>query len=463
MHTFPQDPASISYIDHYAMEESDKRILIVDDEEPIRRLFSEVFNSDYTCVTASNAEEAILNLEKEQFALVITDVRMPGLNGIELLREIVGRFPDTAVVIVSGVDRTQRVLDAVRLGAYDYLIKPCELDVLQLSVERALERRTLLRMARKYKQDLEKHNKELASRTAELERLQAQLVHSEKMISLGQLTAGIAHEINNPASAIYGNMEFLREFTSGVEHLLGIYKKAQLPPELEKEISTFKSESDFDYWLSDINSIISDCSNSIERITDVVQSLRVFSRLDEAEFKKVNVHQGIDSTICLISHLYQSRGITLYRDYENLPLIECYAGQLNQVWMNILINAAQAIDHNGEVKVSTKHEDKQITVSISDSGCGIAPEHMSKIFDPFFTTRPVGEGKGLGLSISYSIIKRHKGIIKVESQLGKGTTFMVTLPIDANISHSMVTEESDQMLQETTEKVVEQKPSSITL
>jgi two-component system, NtrC family, sensor kinase len=415
----------------------DRRILIVDDEDSIRKLFSEVFADQYRCTTASNAEEAITALEKESFALVITDVRMPGLNGIELLREISSRFPETAVIVVSGIDRTQRVLDAVRLGAYDYLIKPCELDVLQITVERALERRALLRMARKYKEDLEKRNKELACRTAELERLQAQLVHSEKMVSLGQLAAGIAHELNNPASAIYGNMEFLKRFSNGLEQVLKFYEKIELLPEEEKELSILKEKTEFNYWLHDLESITQDCSSSIERISDVVQSLRIFSRLDEAEFKRVDIHQGIDSTIRLLSHLYQPGGITLYRDYGNIPPIECYAGQLNQVWMNILINAAQAMNYVGEVRISTREENSYIAISIRDSGCGIAPEHIHKIFDPFFTTRPVGEGKGLGLSITYSIIKRHSGSIRVESQLGQGTTFTVLLPIEANYNHSI--------------------------
>src|SRR5438309_6140017 len=187
------------------VEAHDRRILIVDDDESVRNLFADYLDESYSCVTAADANDALERLSQEPFALVLSDMQMPGLGGIELLRKIIERYPDTAVIMISGVDRTQRVIDAIRVGAADYLIKPCELDVLALCVERALERRTLLRNARRYKQDLEKRNAELARRKTELERLQAQIVQAEKMASLGQLAAGVAHELNNPAGFIYSN------------------------------------------------------------------------------------------------------------------------------------------------------------------------------------------------------------------------------------------------------------------
>ncbi|HVF50007.1 MAG TPA: response regulator [Pyrinomonadaceae bacterium] len=213
-----------------APETDERRILIVDDEDSARHLFADCLSSRYLCTTAANAEEAFAHLSRESYALVLTDVNMPGLSGIELLRQIVVRYPDTAVIIISAIDRTQRVLDAVHLGAFNYLIKPCDLDVLELCVERALQRRALLRDGRRYKQDLERRNAELAHRKAELERLQAQIVHSEKMASLGQLAAGVAHELNNPANFIYGNMELLVESVCGIERLMTVYDALALPP-----------------------------------------------------------------------------------------------------------------------------------------------------------------------------------------------------------------------------------------
>jgi two-component system NtrC family sensor kinase len=362
---------------------------------------------------------------------VISDLTMPGRNGIELLREIVARYPDTAVIMVSGVDRPQRVRDALRLGAYDYLIKPCEMESLAISVERALDRRELARTAKRYKDDLERRNTELAGRTAELQRLQAQIVHSEKMASLGQLAAGVAHELNNPAGFIYGNMDILKDYASGLTRLLTAYEEVALPKSLADRVAQIKADIDYDGIMSELDSIIIDCLEGAERIRDVVQNLRLFSRLDEAEVKKVDLHEGIDSTVRLLSRYYSSGHVHLIREYGALPPVSCYAGQLNQVWMNLLINAAQAVGAAGEVKVSTSCEGDMVVVVVSDTGCGVPAEQISKIFDPFFTTKSVGEGTGLGLSISYGIIERHQGTITAASQPGAGTSFTVKIPVYA--------------------------------
>jgi two-component system, NtrC family, sensor kinase len=417
-----------------APDRIDRSVLIVDDDASVRHLFAECLSARYYCKTAANAEEALALLAKSAYALVLTDVSMPGLSGIELLRRVVAQHPDTAVIIISAIDRTQRVLDAIRLGAADYLIKPIELDVLELAVERALERRALLRDARRYKQDLERRNAELAARKMQLERLQAQIVHSEKMASLGQLAAGVAHELNNPAGFIYGNMDFLEEHATALESLLALYAAAPLPAETRARAEALKREAGYeDGALSDLRSIVADCREGAERIRSVVQNLRTFSRLDEAEFKQIDIHEGLDATIRLLSRYYSSGRIRLSRDYGQLPPVDCYAGQLNQVWMNLLANAAQAVESagGGEVSIKTYVESGVVTIAITDTGCGIAPEHLRKIFDPFFTTKPVGEGTGLGLSVTYSIIQRHGGSIRVRSQQGKGTTFVVGLPTTA--------------------------------
>jgi two-component system NtrC family sensor kinase len=423
-------PSSLT--EHEFAEEGDGRILIVDDEKPVRKLFASCLGERYSCVTAADAQEALVRLAGGPFALVITDVNMPGLSGVELLRRTVEHFPDTAVIMVSGVDRTQRVLDAMRVGAFDYLLKPCDMDTLELTVERALVRRTLLRNGRRYKRDLEQRNEELARSKAELERLQAQIVHSEKMASLGQLAAGVAHELNNPAGFIYGNMEMLRQCAAGLERLQKYYDDAALPAPVAKGAAAVKREIGYEYLLADLHSIVADCHSGAERIRDVVQNLRLFSRLDEAEFKKVELHEGLDSTIRLLSQYYGSGRVTLERDYGELPPVDCYAGQLNQVWMNLLVNAAQAVGHEGVVRVTTRMEDRTAVITVSDTGRGIAPKHLKKIFDPFFTTKPVGEGTGLGLSITYGIVERHGGSIKVESRPGEGTTFTVAIPVDAD-------------------------------
>lgn len=408
---------------------ADRRILFVDDEAGVREMYAEYLRESFECKTAASAEEALVELAAQPYALVISDMMMPGRNGVELLREIASRYPETAVIMISGVDRPQRVRDALRVGAFDYLIKPCELGVLTLSVERALERRSLQRTARIYKDHLESQNVELANRKRELERLQAQLVHTEKMASLGQLSAGIAHELNNPAGFVYGNMDLLQGYISELSKLFDAYDKVALPEDAALLVGSVKTQISYERLMGDLNSIISDCREGAQRICDVVKNLRLFSRLDEAELKSINIHEGIDSTIRLLSSYYSTGHIVLRRDYTDLPPVNCYAGQLNQVWMNVLVNAAQAVSDQGEVTISTRLDGNSVAVAISDTGSGIPEAELSRIFDPFFTTKPVGEGTGLGLSISYGIVERHGGTIAVVSEVGTGTTFTVRIPI----------------------------------
>ena len=416
------------------VEQPAERILIVDDEEIVLSMFTAFLSDKYLCETAASCDEALAHLASNSYALVISDVQMPGRNGIELLREIRSRYPDTAVIIVSGIGRAQRIRDALQLGAADYLTKPCELEVLGFSVERALERRQLVLTARNYRADLERQNLELAARKAQLERLQAQIVHSEKMAGLGQLAAGIAHELNNPAGFIYGNMDLIKSYLGRLELVLSIYERASLPPDEAAELNLTKDEIGYDDMLSDLRSMIADCAEGAERIRDVVKNLRLFSRLDDAEFKRIDLHESIDATIRLLSRYYGAGRIRLVKEYGVLPLVNCYPGQLSQVWTNLLVNAAQAIDGDGEVRISSKVQGESAVITIADNGCGIEPNELRRIFDPFFTTKPVGEGTGLGLSITYGIIEKHGGTINVRSIRGSGTKFFVSIPIDSSVS-----------------------------
>lgn len=424
------------FFDPEYAESYDRRILVVDDEECVRNLFATYLSESFSCAGAANAQEALELLAREPFALVITDMQMPGLSGVELLRKITEHYGDTAVIIVSGINRTQRVMDAIRLGASDYLIKPCELDVLKISVERALERRMLMRNARRYKQDLEHRNAALARHKTEMERLQAQVLQAEKMASLGQLAAGVAHELNNPAGFIYSNIDLLKEYIDRIKSCLANYEQLDLSPDAAARIIEIKEKCDYDHIVAELGSILSDCREGAVRIRDVVQNLRLFSRLDEAEVKRVDLIEGIESTVRLLAAYYRSGRINLIRNYSEIPLVNCYAAQLNQVWMNLLVNAAQAIGSGaGEVRIKTTRCEKHtVMVSVSDSGPGIPPEALKKIFDPFFTTKPIGEGTGLGLSISHGIIERHGGKIEAESEPGQGTTFTVYLPVDAEVN-----------------------------
>ena len=410
-------------------EQQKEKILIVDDSPVVRKHFSKVLSPLYSCVEAATVPDAFQLLKEQQFELVLTDIILPGLSGIELLRKVVDSYPETTVIVVSGVDRPQRALDAMRIGAFDYLIKPCDSDVLRLTVERALERRSLLINAKRYKRDLEERNEELVRGKAQLERLQAQIVQNEKMASLGQLAAGVAHEINNPIGFVYSNLDFLDGYVGDLIRLLELYDSAELPAPAAAAVAELKREIGYENMVSDLRSVIMDCREGAERVRDIVQNLRTFSRLDEAEFKKTDIHEGIESTIRIVSRYFSGGNIKLLRDYGELPAVDLYSAELNQVWMNLLVNAAQAVGAaDGEVRITTRSGDTHVTVSISDTGSGIEKEHLSRIFDPFYTTKPVGEGTGLGLSISFGIVERHGGRITVDSTPGRGTTFTVTLP-----------------------------------
>lgn len=409
-----------------------EKILIVDDSAVVRSSLAKALSADHECSVAGSVLEAFEYLKVTEFALVITDIIMPGLSGTELLRKVVSSYPRTAVIVVSGVDRPQRALDAIRLGAFDYLIKPYDVEVVKLTVTRALERRNLLIDAKRYKADLEARNEELIRGKMQLQRLQAQIVQNEKMASIGQLAAGIAHELNNPVGFLYGNLDLLESCVRDVTRVVRFYESCQLDPDAETAANSLKSEVGFDRTVADLESIIADCRAGAERVRDIVQNLRTFSRLDEAELKRTDIHEGIDSTIRILSRYFSVGNVQLVREYGDLPPVDAFAAKLNQVWMNLLVNAAQAIGSaNGTVRVKTWSEEERIFVAISDTGCGIDPAAIGRIFDPFFTTKSVGDGTGLGLSISFGIVEDHGGAIRVESKPGSGTTFTVELPLRA--------------------------------
>ncbi|HLB58954.1 MAG TPA: ATP-binding protein, partial [Bdellovibrionota bacterium] len=242
----------------------------------------------------------------------------------------------------------------------------------------------------------------------------------------------VAHELNNPIGYIYSNISHLRKDMDQIRQLLKEYEQAetQLPEDLRDEMKNLKAQLDIRFTLGDIDNIITSCLEGASRTKDIVTGLRNFSRLDEAEIKTVDLHEGLDTTIKLLRSEFKDR-ITLHKDYGDLPFVTCHPSQINQVFMNILTNAAQAISGQGNIWIKTRREGNDVVMSFKDDGPGVKPEHLDRIFEPFFTLKPIGKGTGLGLSISYGIIEKHHGNIKVESQVGKGTTFTIRLPIKA--------------------------------
>jgi len=290
--------------------------------------------------------------------------------------------------------------------------------------------RNLESMVKKRTQELENSNKALRNAYLDLQKAQEQLVQTEKMASLGQLVAGIAHEIKNPLNFIYGNTDFLREYTLGTQGL--VEKLEALPsisPEDRSRIAKEKEAIQYDFIRDDVRTLIDDITEGTERINAIVSDLRVFSRMDTAETSEIDAHSLIDMSLNLLRNQYKDR-IEVHKDYGNVPMIRGYAGKLNQVFMNLLSNAFYAVADAGDVWIRTRALDETIEIEIEDSGGGIPKENLKRIFEPFFTTKPVGQGTGLGLSISYGVIEQHRGKIQVLSAVGKGTVFSVRLPID---------------------------------
>jgi two-component system NtrC family sensor kinase len=281
----------------------------------------------------------------------------------------------------------------------------------------------------KARRDLKTKIGELEAANKELKDTQTKLVHSAKMISLGQLVAGVAHELNNPIGFIFSNMSHLRDYSKKLVSLIEIAEKN--PSQLKKA----KEDFEFDYIVQDLPKLISSCEDGARRTKDIVIGLRNFSRLEEAKLKEVDVHEALDTTLQLLQGEIKGR-IEVHKDYEVVPNILCYATQVNQVFMNILSNAVQAIEGPGKIWISvhsirdSKSKDGKIQVSIQDSGKGIPANILEKIFDPFFTTKGVGQGTGLGLSISYGIVHSHGGEIQVRSEVGVGTEFIIILPVN---------------------------------
>jgi signal transduction histidine kinase len=285
---------------------------------------------------------------------------------------------------------------------------------------------------------------ELEQTLKKLQQTQIQLIQTEKMSSLGQLVAGVAHEINNPVNFIHGNIEPLHEYYQHLIELIYLYQKYYPSP--NDEIQYYIEEIDLSFILEDATQLIYSLAIGTKRIREIVLSLRNFSRLDEAEMKAVNIHEGIENTLLILQHRIkatpQSAEIEIIKDYSDLPLIECYAGQLNQVFMNILSNAIDALeepenqtdDNKKQICIQTKLIKKDhIAIHIIDTGMGIAEESRNRIFDPFYTTKQVGKGTGLGLSISYQIVTaKHKGNLRCITKSGKGTEFIIEIPIKQN-------------------------------
>jgi len=275
--------------------------------------------------------------------------------------------------------------------------------------------------------ELEEGHRMLAQSHAQLKAAQSQMLQREKMASVGQLAAGMAHEINNPVGFVTSNLATLARYIDRLTEYIEILQQEAGSVASEK-LQTARKELKIGYIAEDAKDLIKESLDGTDRVSAIVRGLKSFSRVDEAQRQAADINECLEATLNIVwNELKYNASVT--KEYGDLPLTLCNPQQLNQVFMNLLVNAAQAIDKQGEIRISTSHADNLILVSIADTGCGIAPENLSHIFEPFFTTKEIGKGTGLGLSISYDIIKQHGGDIEVASEPGRGTTFTVKIPV----------------------------------
>ena len=280
--------------------------------------------------------------------------------------------------------------------------------------------------------ELALRNVELERANAQLARTQEKLLQSDKLASIGHLAAGVAHEINNPIGFVNSNLGTLKNYVDDLLQLIDIYETSQhllaADPDLESRIRKMREKADLAFLREDIEKLITESIDGTARVRRIVQDLRDFSRIDSAKWQWTDLHAGLESTLNVVCNEIKYKA-KVVREFGTLPLVECMPSQLNQVFMNLLVNAAQAIPDYGTITLRSGCTEDSVWISISDTGQGIPPELINRIFDPFFTTKPVGKGTGLGLSVSYGIVDKHGGQIDVRSLPGQGTTFTISLPV----------------------------------
>jgi signal transduction histidine kinase len=374
---------------------------------------------------------AIQCLNNQCFDIVLLDLSLSDSFGLDTLKKLQESVPDIPVVVLTGADDRSVALQAMATGAQDYLVKD------QISAP-------LLERAIRYAIERKKAEVQIIKQERELNQLK--LIHSDRMATLGQLVASVAHEINNPVNFIYANLTHVNNYTQDLLALIELYQQGDV--DTAAEIQDKIEEIDLDFLKEDLPKTLSSMKMGAERICELVLTLRNFSRLDEAQMKPADIHEGIDSTLLILrDRLKEKSGhpaIQVIKQYGNLPLIECYVGQLNQVFMNILSNAIDALYQQNldGSQAELKNSPPTITirtqvinsncveVSIKDNGIGVAESVNAKLFDPFFTTKEVGKGTGLGLSISHQIVvEKHGGQLRCISAPGQGAEFVLEIPI----------------------------------
>jgi signal transduction histidine kinase len=398
------------------------KVLIVEDSLVMRRLLrSSLQKWQYEVTEAEDGARAWELFRHEHFPLVLTDWLMPEMDGLELTRRIRAcELPSYVyIILLTAKSEKEDLVTAMDAGADDFLAKPFDSDELRVRMregQRIIELE--LKLAEQYRQ---------------LRMTQAALVQSEKLASLGQLAAGMAHEINNPVAYVTNNLAVLNRDVRSVVEVLRAYRRgadvlAQADPRLAAEVAELEAAGDLAWIEENLPHLFAASLEGLGRVRNIVQNLREFARLDAAELDELDLNAALASTLEILAHDVQEKQLAVRTDFAQLPPVVCRPGKIHQVFHNLLLNAIQASQPGGIIELRTAIDRDRALVEVQDHGSGIAPEHLPRLFEPFFTTKAVGRGAGLGLAICYGIIRDHGGAIEVDSQLGRGSTFRVRLP-----------------------------------
>ena len=450
-------------------------VLVVDDQpivvESIRRILSS--ETDIKIHACNDPTLALSTAAELKPTVILQDLIMPDVDGLMLVKFFRAHpvTKEIPIIVLSSKEDAKTKASAFTSGANDYLVKlpdPIELAArlryhsqAYCNLLKRNEAEQTLVQNKVLEEKVEERTIELKQALHNLKQAQTKLIHNEKMSSMGQLVAGIAHEVNNPINFIYGNLNYMNGYVQDLLDLIQAYKEHYPTP--APQIDERLEELDLEFTSTDLLQSFVSLRSGAKRIRDLVLSLRNFSRFDESDLKKVSLHEGIDSTLAMLGSKLES--FEIKKDYGELPKVNCYAAQLNQVFMHIITNAIDAVENQSEgehsnlsnkpplLHISTSVADSspesgRVAVWISDNGPGISPEIQDRIFDPFFTTKEVGSGTGLGLSISHQIVTvQHQGALKCYSVPSQGTKFLIELPIEQKDALAQTLQTKDSLIQ----------------
>ena len=427
------------------------RVLLVDDDPILRTQIKHLASKFVSEIqVAADGAEGLELWRTWQPNVIVTDIFMPRMNGLEMSEAIKAEDPDAQIIVITTDKDSDGLRRALAIGVERYISKPVDMHLLADAIGKCVRDRQQteeLRLTREVasltkalQEQLEERKRaeealqrEKSEQKVLIERLEEahnQLLQSEKMASIGQLAAGVAHEINNPIGYVNSNLGALQTYVQSLLKLLDLYEQhdAEMKPESQSELSALRQKIDIGYLRADVCDLLSETMGGLHRVKRIVQDLKDFSHVSDTETQWANLEDGLNSTLNVVWNELKYKA-EVVKDYGGLPEVECIPSQINQVFMNLLVNAAQAIQEQGVITLRTRLDGDNVCIEIADNGSGIPPEIINRIFDPFFTTKPVGTGTGLGLSITHGIIRKHHGRIEVDSSPGKGTRFRITLPI----------------------------------